>query len=50
MPSNGASSGASYNSNYSIVVNASPNQDVSAIANEVMNRIDDKERQMMERS
>jgi hypothetical protein len=50
MTSTGASTGASYNSNYSIVVNASPNQDVSAIANEVMNRIDDKERQMMERS
>jgi hypothetical protein len=45
-----ASDSASYNSNYSIVVNASPNQDVSAIANEVMNRIEDKERQMMERS
>ena len=50
MGATGASSPASYNSNYSIVVNASPNQDVSAIANEVMNRIEDKERQMMERS
>lgn len=50
MGSTGASDSASYNSNYSIVVNASPNQDVSAIANEVMNRIEDKERQIRERS
>ena len=50
MGATGTSSPASYNSNYSIVVNASPNQDVSAIANEVMNKIEDKERQMMERS
>lgn len=50
MSGSTAPSGGTYNSNYSIVVNASPNQDVSAIANEVMNRIEDKERQIRERS
>lgn len=50
MGSTATMASGSYNANYSIVVNASPNQDVSAIANEVMNRIEDKERQIRERS